>query len=734
MSGLSRALALLAFGTAVRASPFFASNGTITAPPTSTTASSTGLAIANVTCGTQSDFPAFILQEYQGLSTSHDLQCQCLEQAFSWLETTVSPTRTLTRTIGTGVTTFTETITSGSTTTTSVVTTVVNTVATATVTGNFIDGQTNVWYGSASSPCCYSCTIAASTVEVFYWADATTTSSGFAQVTSFVSNGYTFQSPSIYIGFSSLSAFDYCGVVGQPFTNITVGFDPDELSTIVFSASGFQTDTDVDTATNGGVFTTTDTVTFYTPVGSAALNTKDLERNCSTIVGYNYVPGNPSNAVDSSPDPCHPTIVIPDRVRSLDPAWASCISDAFGGFYDPPSALSSVTALVATSAPPATTTTAASPPRTSNTQPTSTPPPPPPKTSSSAAPPPPPPSSSSNAPPPPSSSSNAPPPPPPSSSSNAPPPPPPSSSSQGAGGSSAGSPPASSSSVGGNNPPPPASSSNGAGSGGSGTSASSPSGTPGGSNNGGGSSGGNSGGNGGNGGNGNGGNGGGNGGSSGGGNNSGNGSGSGSPPNGSNDNSSGGNGGSNGSGSNGSGSNGSGSNGSGSNGNGGNGSGNNGGGAADSSSTPQNTGTGAPPTSVISVGSVAFTENSQSQFVHGSTTLIPGGPAVTVGGNTLSLPTSGSEIIVNGSTEPVSEAASATSGSESSAAGETGAPGSQETSAGSSGTSGSTNTASSGLPSSSIPPVPKSGASGLGSGVMTNIQIVVAVMLVAFYI
>jgi hypothetical protein len=65
----------------------------------------------------------------------------------------VKPTRTLTRTIGTGITTFTETVTSGSTTTTSVVTTVVNTVATETVTGNFIAGQTNVWYGSASSPC-----------------------------------------------------------------------------------------------------------------------------------------------------------------------------------------------------------------------------------------------------------------------------------------------------------------------------------------------------------------------------------------------------------------------------------------------------------------------------------------------------------------------------------------------------------------------------------------------------
>ncbi|KAL6890400.1 hypothetical protein GGI43DRAFT_387603 [Trichoderma evansii] len=711
MAGLSRALALLALGTAVRASPF-ASNATITQPPTFTTIPPRSTDIANVTCGAQSDFPAIILQEYQGLSTDHDLQCTCLEQAFSWLETTVSPTRTLTRTIGTGITTFTETLTSGSTVTTSVVTTVVNTVETATVTGNFIDAQTNVWYGSASSPCCYSCTIAASTVEVFYWADVTATSSGFAPVTSFVSNGYTFQSPSIYIGFSSLSAFDYCGLVGQPFTNITVGFDPDELSTVVFAPSGSETITQVATATDGNVVTTTETDTFYTQVGYAALNTKDLERNCSTILGYNYIPGNPSNAVNSSPDPCHPTIVIPDRVRSLDPAWASCISDGFGGFYDPPSALSSVTALVPpTTTPPPATTTAATPPRTTNSPPTSTPPPPPPSSTStpppppsstSTPPPPPPPSSTSNPPPPPPppSSSSNPPPPPQSSSSNPPPPPPPSSSSQGAGGGSS------------NNPPPPASSSNGAGSGGSGsgTSASNPSGTPGGGSNGGGSNGGGS-----SGGNGGSGNGGGNGGSNGGGNGSGNGNGSGSPPNGSDDNSSGSGGNSGGNGGSGNGGSGSGSNGS------GNGSGNqNGGGAAGSSANPQNTGNGAPPTSIIAVGSATFTENSQSEFVHGSTTLIPGGPAVTLGGTTLSLPTSGSEIIVNGSTEPA--------GPESSAAGETGAPGSQQT------PGGSTNTASSGLPSSSIPSIPKNGAAGLFAGAMTNTQMVVAIMLVAFYI
>lgn len=42
------------------------------------------------------------------------------------------------------------------------------------------------------------------------------------------------------------------------------------------------------------------TPSFYSPVGSAELNTADLKRNCSTIAGYTYIPGNPSNAVNSS--------------------------------------------------------------------------------------------------------------------------------------------------------------------------------------------------------------------------------------------------------------------------------------------------------------------------------------------------------------------------------------------------------------------------------------------------
>lgn len=48
-----------------------------------------------------------------------------------------------------------------------------------------------------------------------------------------------------------------------------------------------------------------------------------------------------------------PTLVVPPQIRSLDPAWKSCIMD-FHGLYDPPIALQSTTLdLPSTSAPPA---------------------------------------------------------------------------------------------------------------------------------------------------------------------------------------------------------------------------------------------------------------------------------------------------------------------------------------------------------------------------------------------
>ncbi|ETS01003.1 hypothetical protein M419DRAFT_112219, partial [Trichoderma reesei RUT C-30] len=358
---------------------------TTTEPPVTRAPSTIGPP-PSVSCGSVSSFPNIVLAEYTGLSTDPALQCQCLLSVNSWLSTTNPPTRTLTRTIGTGVTTFTTTIG----TTTSTVTTVVNTVDVQTATGNFILPDLNNWYGTAEPPCCYSCTIGASTVEVFFFGTPTATTGSEVPVTSFTSNGVVFESPSVYIGFSALSAVDYCGTVGQPFFNTTIGFAPDELSTVSFVQV---TGTPVTGTISGVVSVTTPTV--WSPAGAAPLQTTDLERNCSTIVGYSYIPGNPSNSGRLSPDPCHPTIVIPDRVRSLDPAWKSCITDGLAGFYDPPSALTSVTALIPASSQPATTT-ARSRPTTSVARPTSTPPPPPPHTTTAAPPPPPPPASSSS--------------------------------------------------------------------------------------------------------------------------------------------------------------------------------------------------------------------------------------------------------------------------------------------------------------------------------------------------
>ncbi|KAL7927655.1 hypothetical protein ACQKWADRAFT_277416 [Trichoderma austrokoningii] len=368
MAGLTGALALLAIGGVVQASPFPA-NGTITQPATlPTTVPSSTTASGNLTCGTieVSVLQAVAVAAYSGLSTDPALECQCIGSVNSWLRATDAPTRTLTRTIGTGVTTFTESLSS----TTTVITTVLDLTSVITATDNVIEPDTNLWYGSATSPCCYSCTIQASTVEVFFWTDATESPA----ITSFSSNGVVYESPSIYIGFSSLSAFDYCGLVGSAYTNTTMAFNPTELSTLLFSE--VIGTSQVFTVVSGGTtsFSTEPPGTLFTPDGSALLNTKDLERNCSTVSGYTYIPGNPSNAGIhiTPPDPCHPTIVIPDRVRSLQPGWGACLSDAIGGFYDPPSALSPVSELVPTSALPPPASTTPSPPRRTNPLPGST--------------------------------------------------------------------------------------------------------------------------------------------------------------------------------------------------------------------------------------------------------------------------------------------------------------------------------------------------------------------------
>lgn len=116
----------------------------------------------------------------------------------------------------------------------------------------------------------------------------------------FLTHFYRSESPSVYIGFSSLSAIDYCGNVGGNFNNITVGFSQGELSTITFSTVTGTPFFATTSLSDGNIITSLTSQIFYTPDGSAVLETTDLERNCSTIAGYTYIPGNPSNALSSS--------------------------------------------------------------------------------------------------------------------------------------------------------------------------------------------------------------------------------------------------------------------------------------------------------------------------------------------------------------------------------------------------------------------------------------------------
>lgn len=107
-------------------------------------------------------------------------------------------------------------------------------------------------------------------------------------------------SPSVYIAFSALSAYDYCGQVGAAFTNTTIAFHPDELSTVVDVPTATDYNVFSTTATNGQVSYSTATDIYYTTTTPAALNYADLGQNCSTISGYSFVPGNPSAALASS--------------------------------------------------------------------------------------------------------------------------------------------------------------------------------------------------------------------------------------------------------------------------------------------------------------------------------------------------------------------------------------------------------------------------------------------------
>jgi hypothetical protein len=70
----------------------------------------------------------------------------------------------------------------------------------------------------------------------------------------------------------------------------------------------------------------------------------EVGQNCSAIPGYVYWPDNPINAANAMyhDDPCHPVILLPPRLLSMQQPWikANCGADpGISGAYDPPRVL-----------------------------------------------------------------------------------------------------------------------------------------------------------------------------------------------------------------------------------------------------------------------------------------------------------------------------------------------------------------------------------------------------------
>ncbi|CAD0107272.1 unnamed protein product [Aureobasidium uvarum] len=183
----------------------------------------------------------------------------------------------------------------------------------------------------------------AGTIDFYFWPDqATPTTPAPGQPsTSVNAEGFTFTSPSVYMAFSSLVASNACGQVGDAWTNTTIAFDASEITTArpVTTLTQYESDYVSDGSTYRDMGSA---VTTQPPPKSVDFN--DVGQNCSTISGYVYWPDNPINAANAMyhDDPCHPVILLPPRLISMQQPWvyANCGADPnMSGAYDPPRVL-----------------------------------------------------------------------------------------------------------------------------------------------------------------------------------------------------------------------------------------------------------------------------------------------------------------------------------------------------------------------------------------------------------
>ena len=103
-------------------------------------------------------------------------------------------------------------------------------------------------------------------------------------------------SPSVYVGFTSLYAYDFCGNVGNVFTSTTIEFNPTEIMTFGIPTTATTTLTETYYLNTASDITTETTSWTQLVAGPAsAINFRDLNQNCSTISGYTFIASEPYN-------------------------------------------------------------------------------------------------------------------------------------------------------------------------------------------------------------------------------------------------------------------------------------------------------------------------------------------------------------------------------------------------------------------------------------------------------
>lgn len=187
--------------------------------------------------------------------------------------------------------------------------------------------------------CGMACLIGASEVQILYWpvttgqANLSITAAGPTTPYSYVSNGFTFTSPSVYVAYRGLKASAAYDPFGEPLGSashdVTVGYPPGALSTshcnMAYTMPAQQ----------------------YQPINYTELQyppPNSALTDCPHASGQPDVGGaiyNPS----ASNEATNAFFSIPGALNWVDPAWSTCIPVTYGVF-DPPKALSKAVQMV----------------------------------------------------------------------------------------------------------------------------------------------------------------------------------------------------------------------------------------------------------------------------------------------------------------------------------------------------------------------------------------------------